>query len=169
MSLMRRTQRIEGCQAVLGYDFNDSDLLWEALQAAGSPVFAVGRRFLPDGNKRLAILGDAVLKLILIRDGYVHDESRGTGATIAALVEKLMCDPGIMNRNVSTVGSNTNLDSVGRRNGLNSFVEGNPSQQGVVPPNTMAATVEAILGAVFLDSGLESVAEVMETLGLVPA
>lgn len=33
----------------------------------------------------------------------------------------------------------------------------------------MAATVEAILGAVFLDSGLQSVAEVMQTLGLVPA
>lgn len=90
MSLIRWTQTVKGCQAVLGYEFNDSDLLKEALQAAGSPVFAVGGRHLPDGNKRLAVLGDAALKLILIRDGYVHDESRGTGATIAALVERLM-------------------------------------------------------------------------------
>lgn len=74
-----------------------------------------------------------------------------------------------MDQILTSIGSNANLNSVGRRNGLNSFVHGNPSQRGLVPPNTMAATVEAILGAVFLDSGLQSVAEVMQTLGLTPA
>lgn len=78
MSLMRRTQMVEGCQAVLGYDFNDSDLLWEALQAAGSPVFAVGGRYLPDGNKRLALLGDTVLKLVLVREWYTSGRDRGS-------------------------------------------------------------------------------------------
>ncbi|KAJ9663579.1 hypothetical protein H2201_005540 [Coniosporium apollinis] len=143
---------VEGCQAILGYQFNDSDLLWEALQAAGSPVVYIGARHLRDGNKRLALLGDTVLKLVLVREWYTSGRDR-------AVVDQIL----------SSVGSNANLNSVGQRNGLSSFVNGNPSQRGVVPPNTMAATVEATLGAVFLDSGLQSVAEVMQTLGLMPA
>lgn len=47
-------------------------------------------------------------------------------------------------------------------------VHGNPSQRQVVSPTTMAATVEAILGVVYLDSDLEMVGKVMQTLGLVP-
>ena len=43
----------------------------------------------------------------------------------------------------------------------------NPAQAGHVSPNTMAATVEAILGAVYLDGEVKHVSQVMQTLGLV--
>lgn len=69
---------------------------------------------------------------------------------------------------LSEVATNANLDRVGRERGLQRFVNNNPSQRHVVSPITMAATMEAILGAVYLDSDLEKVGEVMQTLGLVP-
>lgn len=65
------------------------------------------------------------------------------------------------------VGSNANLDRVGRLNGLDAFICRNPSQGGHISPVTMTATVEAILGAVYLDSGIDNVSQVMQTLGLV--
>ena len=68
---------------------------------------------------------------------------------------------------VQRVGSNANLDRVGRLHGLDAFVCRNPAQGAHVSPITMTATVEAILGAVYLDGGIESVSEVMEILGLV--
>ena len=68
---------------------------------------------------------------------------------------------------VQRVGSNANLDHVGRLHGLDAFICRNPAQGSHISPITMAATVEAILGAVYLDGGIGSVSEVMETLGLV--
>lgn len=68
---------------------------------------------------------------------------------------------------LAQVACNANLDRTGRQFGLQRFVNSNPSQGKIVSPITMAATVEAILGAVYLDSSLEKVREVMQTLGLV--
>lgn len=66
------------------------------------------------------------------------------------------------------VGGNLNLDRIGRVTGLVAFVNQNPSTLGVVSPVTMSATVEAVLGAVYLDSDMNTVKRVMNTLGLVP-
>ena len=74
---------------------------------------------------------------------------------------------GRANSILQRIGSNANLDRVGRRHGLDAFVCRNPAQGRSVSPITMRATVEAILGAVYLDGGIGSVSQVMETLGLV--
>jgi dsRNA-specific ribonuclease len=69
----------------------------------------------------------------------------------------------------SSVGSNRNLDRCGRENGLDKFITPHPSfVEGTIPPRTMSATVEALIGAVFLDSGenLEAVKRAMKGLGL---
>lgn len=68
---------------------------------------------------------------------------------------------------VQQVGSNANLDRVGRLYGLDDFVCRNPAQGGYVSPATMTATMEAILGAVYLDSSINNVNRVMQTLRLV--
>ena len=68
---------------------------------------------------------------------------------------------------VQQVGSNANLDRVGRLHGLDAFICRNPAQGGYVSPATTTATVEATLGAVYLDSGIENVSQVMQNLGLV--
>ena len=68
---------------------------------------------------------------------------------------------------LQTIGSNNNLDRVGRVHGLDAYVHINPGGN-TVAPNTMAATVEALLGAIYLDSGhdIEAVNAVMNRLGL---
>ena len=69
---------------------------------------------------------------------------------------------------LQTVSSNSNMDRVARRHGLDNFVNGNRSQGGMISANVMTATLEAIVGAVYLDGGLDQVKRVMRNLGLVP-
>ena len=72
-------------------------------------------------------------------------------------------------RVVSDVGSNANLDMIGRDAGLVPLINKHPKDSSnAVSPTTMASTVEAIIGAVYLDSGIKSVATVMQNLGLTP-
>lgn len=52
----------------------------------------------------------------------------------------------------NTRGSNYRLGQIGFARGINSFILLNPSLRGTVPTSLMATTVEAILGAVYLDS-----------------
>lgn len=64
------------------------------------------------------------------------------------------------------IGSNDNLTIIGNQTGLNAFVN-RAGGMTVISPTTMAATVEAVLGAVYLDGSLQAVTPVMQTLGLV--
>ncbi|KAL8848701.1 MAG: hypothetical protein Q9221_006311 [Calogaya cf. arnoldii] len=142
---------VQGVQDIIGYTFADPYLVHEAISAAGSIVSAGPRRF-PNGNKRLAILGDTVLQLALAEDWYDGNEPRATF-------------DGIRQR----IASNGNLHSTGLANNLDAFV--NLAGGGrTVSPITMAATVEAVIGAVYLDSkNMHAVKDVMQTLGLAPA
>lgn len=70
---------------------------------------------------------------------------------------------------MSDIGSNANLDKVGRTHGLDKLINKNPSDENAsVGQITMATTVEAILGAVYIDSDMKSVTAVMWNLGLIP-
>ena len=57
---------IADIHAIIGRQFNDPNILTEALQAAGSSIRYAGARAIHDGNKRLALIGDAVLKIALL-------------------------------------------------------------------------------------------------------
>jgi ribonuclease-3 len=70
-------RHIQGLEFVIKYTFNDKSILWEALQAPGSGVRYAGAREIPDGNKRLALVGDAVLKFIMVTDKYALGSTRG--------------------------------------------------------------------------------------------
>ncbi len=78
MATAAMTNMVNGAQEVIKYTFSDPLILWEALQATGSPVHSIGGRRLLDGNKRLAILGDRVLELALAEGWYEGTEARGT-------------------------------------------------------------------------------------------
>lgn len=62
------TDMIGGVESITCYNFKDPLIAWEAIQAAGSGVYIIGNRRIPDGNKRLAILGDTILKLAVIEE-----------------------------------------------------------------------------------------------------
>ena len=68
------------------------------------------------------------------------------------------------------VPANANLDRIARAHGLDNFVCLNTRAQGQqVMTTQMTATLEAIIGGVWLDGGLEAVKRMMTTLGLVPS
>lgn len=73
----RANAKIARAEAVIDYSFQDANIVWEALQAPGSGVVRSGTRSIRDGNKRLAIVGDAVLKLIINVENYEQGLTRG--------------------------------------------------------------------------------------------
>ena len=73
-----QASKIQGVENIIGYNFNDPLILWEALQPAGSGVISAGSRLFLDGNKRLAMLGDAVLHVALVDDWYGGAGTRGS-------------------------------------------------------------------------------------------
>ncbi|KAI8284071.1 Ribonuclease 3 [Colletotrichum sp. SAR11_57] len=66
MNPLQADQRMSDAEEILGYDFKDPRWLWEALQAAGSPVTRVGTRSLREGNKQLAGLGDRIISVVIV-------------------------------------------------------------------------------------------------------
>lgn len=72
-----KAKKMMGAEAAIMYTFLDDDILWEALQAPGSGVVLSGFRRIPNGNKRLAIVGDAVLNLVISSQNYQRGLTRG--------------------------------------------------------------------------------------------
>ncbi|RJE22523.1 RNAse III [Aspergillus sclerotialis] len=139
-----RYEELQDAEDIINYMFAEPSLLHEALQASGCES--------PDGNKRLALVGDAVLKLALVAEGHDRDESRAR-----------------INHVLSTKASNFYLAHRGFVLGLDRYVDKCQSQLGTpVSPKIMATTMEAIIGAVFLDSGnyVSALTNVLDALGL---
>jgi ribonuclease-3 len=128
----------------------------------------------PEGNKRLAMVGDAVLELALLGDLRLKNLTRGEDKSAHAArfssIPMLRTHIESMNNTMIRIVSNKNLVRVGRQIHLENLVNTNLSQGGVVSPKTISATFEAILGAVYLDCGkkTEPVGLVMANLGLWP-
>lgn len=63
------TRNTQGVEEIINYQFTNPKLICEALLAAGSYLPGIVR-FSKDGNKNLALVGDSVLELVLVSDGY---------------------------------------------------------------------------------------------------
>lgn len=68
---------LESLQARLHYSFRDANLLEEALTAAGAAVSSREVDGPVSGNKRLALIGDAVLRLSVLDEWYLGGGSTG--------------------------------------------------------------------------------------------
>ena len=68
---------LQAVQNIIEYRFKEQLILWEAMQAAGSNVRSAGDRKFLDGNKRLAVIGDTVLQLVLAEKWYSGGTVRG--------------------------------------------------------------------------------------------
>lgn len=158
---------VAGIQGIIGYTFVDGSLVWEAVSAAGSIISGGGRRF-PDGNKRLAILGDTVLQLALAENWYDGTEPRGNSFRAQAFRPSRPAEKALatFSRIRQQIGSNNNLNRIGLANNIDAFIN-LAGGQATVSPATRAATVEAIIGAVYLDSNnMNIVKGAMRALGL---
>ncbi|KAJ5063706.1 ribonuclease III domain-containing protein [Bipolaris maydis] len=131
-------------ETILQYHFSNSELLDEALLAAGAAASSKDIEGDVQGNKRLALLGDSVLQEVVLEPWYNSEES---------------------------TGGNTKLSQIAHRSGISSYITKNPSQEGQVPQETAASTIEALVGAIYLDSGkdISMVKKALKVIGFFEA
>jgi ribonuclease-3 len=162
--LGQRHRDQQAIESILDYRFAKPQLLEEALQAAGSAMSdtsLTGDRY---GNKRLALVGDAVIRLVILDSWY---ETGGSiGKDCSPRVKTRLTSTGDGSKIVSDWGSNNELSRLTMELGLAKYIVQNPSQRGNLSPTTLAATIEAIMGAVWIDSGknFNKVSHVIKTL-----
>lgn len=72
-------------ESVIGYHFVQPQLLDEALLAAGASVARKNTHGPSEGNKRLALVGDAALQLAILDGWYSDGTSTGTAASHCVL------------------------------------------------------------------------------------
>ena len=133
---MDRQSKQQWCKSTLGYDFNDNSLLDLAL---------THRSHSKDNNERLEFLGDAVLDLILSDTLY-----RGYS----------LMDEGNLSRMRASIVNEKSLSLVASQLLINEHLILGPGEMtsgGSQRDSILANTLEAILGAVFVDGGYHSV------------
>ena len=71
------------CEQTIGYYFQDKNLLWEALQTDGSPKCPTDNPRYEVGNKRLAIVGNLAMDLLLT--SIWHSTGNASGKILSLL------------------------------------------------------------------------------------
>jgi ribonuclease-3 len=103
--------------------------------APGNPV--------ADSYERLEFFGDSVLGLVIAQYLYEHHPT---------------WDQGMLSKAKSSVVKEEPLAEVAHKLGLEEYIELSPSEEatgGRTRPSILADTVEAIIGGIYLESGLE--------------
>lgn len=128
---------LESIEARLGYPFRDRRLLVEALTHASCKDAE------HPSNERLEFLGDAVLGLVVAHFLF------------SAFPE---LEEGPLTRVRSAVVSAKSLTVLARRLELDAALRcGRGLRKDELPPSVLANVVEAVIGAMYLDGGLEAV------------
>ncbi|KAL8946420.1 MAG: hypothetical protein Q9222_007181 [Ikaeria aurantiellina] len=151
--------RASECEDVIGYTFTNTILLLEALQANG-PLLCSSLRTecyikgntgrYCEGNMRLAVVGDRILDFLLALKWYPTWEPRGQYNALR-----------------NSVTTNTSLNQIGVQHGLSRYITvANGESQCDIAPKTMSATIEALVGAAYLDGGMDAAKMVVRTLGI---
>lgn len=142
---------ISAIEMIIGHKFTDLSIIWEALRAARSGVFRIGNRQIVESSKILELVGDATLRLVRVEIGYEEGADRGA-----------------INSTLSSTNGNTNLARVCFEKKLYPLICMNPAHIKHIPLKKMAIAVQAILGVVYLDSGvdLSIFTHFMKSLGL---
>lgn len=128
---------LEQCQQVIGYRFHRPELLRAAL------THASGANTRLASNERLEFLGDAVLGLVTCEQLYQRfpDYQEGELTKIKSVV--------VSRRTCARISRTLNLDRF-------LFLGKGVQWQANVPASLLADAFESIVGAIYLDGGLES-------------
>ena len=132
----------------IGYAFRDAALLEEALT---TPAYRMDE---PDArdNQRLEFLGDAILGLLSAERVFDEFPNEPEGALTVRRAHMV---------------SSAALCAAAARHGLGNMLRRNRHAEEL-PPNskTLADAVEALLGAAYLDGGLDAARQMFSALGL---
>ncbi|KAG9522142.1 hypothetical protein KCU93_g7155, partial [Aureobasidium melanogenum] len=153
MSSIQYQFKLERAEALIGYRLQkpEDGYLFEALQVAGSGQCRIAGRLAYEGNKRLAIVGDTAMTLAIAGPWYEKDDTLGDWDSKR---QRLL--------------SNNNLARIARETGLVECMVVNPRNPVQASTKLAANLVEAVIGAVWVDSNesIHAVRQVMEALGL---
>ncbi len=130
-------------EKLLGYHFKDANLLVKALKHR-SYVYAEEGRDRIESNERLEFLGDAVLELLVTDYLFRRFADKGEG-------ELTQMKSQLVNRKT--------LAHQAARLGIGSFVllsEDEHEASGGQRPSILCDTLESLIGAIYLDGGLEA-------------
>lgn len=138
-----------GIEQILQYEFNDKNLLQEALRHS-SYVNELGDLQLQD-NERLEFLGDAVLNLIV-------------GHILMRRYPNLK--EGDLSRSRANLVNESQLAKMARTFDLGSFIQlgkGEIQTHGREKNSILADTFEALMASVYLDGGFDAAYQIIET------
>ncbi len=134
---------ISGLEDNLGYKFTNNKLLLEALTHRSFYHENPGKA--EDYNERLEFLGDSVLGFVIVEHLFMSD--RRLSESVMAKTKSYLVKESILSEIADTI-------SVGKYLRLG---KGEEATGGRTKKSLLADAVEAILGAIYLDSGYESV------------
>ncbi len=140
---------MEELESIIGYHFKDRELLKLAFTHAS---IRYDKGYKGDDNQRLEFLGDAVLQLVMSEAIYQRHIGR---------------DEGEMTKLRASIVSARALARVARVHRFGSFIIMGRSEDnmgGRDRESSLADVVEAMLGAIYLDGGLQAAAEVTHRL-----
>ena len=127
-------------QEAIGYQFNDPDLLTEALTHSS---YAHEQHKKMKYNERLEFLGDAVLSIVVSDYIYKHCPNLPEGE-LTKLRASLVCEKSLFDfAKQIDLGSYLRLSNGERRNG------------GAKRPSIVSDAFEALIAAIYLDGGME--------------
>jgi ribonuclease III len=134
---------LQGLQTKLGHRFNNIALLQQAL---------THRSFGVPHNERLEFLGDSVVNLCVAKLLYTQDAEQ---------------DEGVLSRTRANLVKQDTLHNLAVQLGLPELLrlgEGESRSGGRQRPSILADVFEAVMGAVYLDAGLEPCESVVNRL-----
>jgi len=130
-------------EEILGYNFKNKELLNQALMHSSYANEVYGDAL--KDNERLEFLGDAVLDMVISQILYSSESHKEEG-DLTKLRASIVCEK--------------SLAAISREHCLKDFLilgKGEESTGGRDRDSIIADGVEAIIGAMYLDSGLEAV------------
>ena len=133
----RQDQALHDCQERIGYRFNDFDLLKRSLTHSSCAQTRL------DCNERMEFMGDAVLGMVICEFLYQKYPDRREGR---------------LTQQKSRLVSRTVCTQVGERLQLRDVIMVGKGLQ-TIPDSLIAAAVESLIAAVYLDGGFEPATE----------
>ncbi|KAK0247359.1 hypothetical protein LTR54_017572 [Friedmanniomyces endolithicus] len=153
-------------QTILGYSFADRETLIQALTASHSTEVE-GRKTHYENNRRLAVLADTVLKLVLVQDWLFSERTLGR-VIMDTQSSPADVDPGVLQGHQIRALSNQALSTIATQSGINACIIRSERQQYLPEnaPATLYTAIKAVIGATWLDSGYDQavVGHVIDTL-----
>ena len=137
-SMQLSDDRIRDCQLVIGHEFANVDLLRRSLVHASAAASRL------ESNERLEFLGDAVFGCIVCDELYRRHGDMTEGE---------------LTRIKSSVVSRSACARVTEEIGLGDYVvlgKGVASRSGRIPMSILAAVLEAVIAAIYLDAGYQA-------------